>query len=335
MGIKESVEKVMRERRALIAILIVAILWRTVISLDGEIAFWESLCSGIALIIVGWVLFAYMYRMFRELKGWLISNYIYQGIAVSLAIINIYALIYYGMRWSGLLYVEAYLPMDFIFRNIRYIALVVFYCAVMWSARYLKKMHEDYISKSKEKAILHIISPYLYPRLKKLREMSMKELIGTVITDERTLLVILGLAFLWRIVISLDYNITLGESMGSGIVLIIIGWLFFAYIYSMSKKQGDWLELIKVYHGIALGVLAINIYALVYYGMRWYRLAGVGGVIEVFVPLDYLFRDARFFVLVMFYCASIVLSKFLKRAYGEYRLLSTEVSRAASKLSSQ
>ena len=75
---------------------------------------------------------------------------------------------------------------------------------------------------------------------------------------------------------------------------------------------------------MAIGVLAINIYVLVYYAMRWYRLAGVGDVSEAFVPLDYIFRDARFFALVIFYCASIVLSKFMKRAYEEYQLLATE-----------
>ncbi len=331
METKESSEKGILGGQTAIAILIVAILWRAVISLDGEIAFWESLVSGVALIILGWVLFAYMYRMSKELKGWIISNYIYHGIAVCLLIINIYALIYYGMRWCKLLSVEAYLPYDFIFRDIRYIALVVFYCAVMWSAGYPKRMHEEYLSKSKDKAVLHIISPFLYTRVKKLKEMGLKELIATVITDERTLLVIVGLAFLWRIAISLDYNITLGESVGSGIALIIVGWLFFGHIISMSNKQRGWPALAKVYNSTALGVLVINIYVLVYYGMRWYRLAGVGGVAEAFVPLDYLFRDMRFFALVMFYCASIVLSKFLKRAYEEYTLLASKGKKAASK----
>lgn len=322
MGIKDSFEKAILDGRTIIAILIVAIFWRAYISLDGSIAFWESMCSGIALILFSWVLFAYMYLKSRELKGWVMSNWIYQGIAVSMVSINVYVVIYYAMRWYKLLHEEAFLPMDFLFRNIRYLTLVVFYCAVMWSANYVQKMHEDYTSLSREKGLLHLISPYLYARGKKLREMGLKELIGTVITDERTLMVIVGLAFLWRTVISIDFNITIGESMCSGIALFIMGWLFFAHIYSTSKKQEGWLDLVKVYHGIALGVIAINIYVLVYYGMRWYRLLGLGDITEAFVPLDYLFRDARFFALVIFYCASIVLSKFLKRAYEEYRLLS-------------
>jgi hypothetical protein len=335
MGIKDSDEKGMIGGRSAIAILIIAILWRVVISLDGEIVFWESLLSGIALILLGWVLFAYMYRMSKELKGWLISNYIYQGIAISLAIINIYALVYYGMRWYALLSVEAYLPLDFIFRDVRYIALVAFYCAVMWSAQYPKRMYDAYISQSKDKAVLHIINPFLHPRVKKLKQMGLNELIATVLTDERTLLVIVGLAFLWRIVISLDYTITLGESIVSGIALILVGWLFFGYIYSLSSKQRDWPDLVKVYQALALGVLAINIYVLVYYGIRWQVLSGLGGVAETFVPLDYLFRDVRFFALVMFYCASIVLSKFLKRAHEEYSLLSSNEATAASKAASQ
>jgi hypothetical protein len=328
MGIKESIGKVIMDGRTLVAVIFVAILWRAVISLDGEIALWESMCSGIALFIFGWVLFAYMYLKSKNLKGWVMSNWIYQGIAVSMVSINIYVVIYYAMRWFELLHVEAYPQMDYLFRDIRYIALVVFYCAVIWSGIYLKKMHEDYISLSREKGLLRLISSYLYVRGKKLREMGIKELIGTVITDERTLLVIVGLAFLWRTVISIDYNIALWESMCSGIALFIMGWLFFAYVYSMSKKQEDWLDLIKVYHGIAIGLTAINIYVLVYYGMRWYSLAGL--VEEAFVPLDYLFRDARFFALVIFYCASIVLSKFLKRAYEEYQLLSAEAESSKS-----
>lgn len=327
MSKKESDEKGILGGRTAIAIFIVAILWRAWISLGGEITFLESLLSGVALIIFGWVLFVYVYRMSKELKGWLISNYIYQGIAVSLVIINIYALVYYGMRWYNLLTVEAYSPIDFIFRDVRYLALISFYCAVLWSAQYPKKMHEDYIAQSRDKAVLHIINPFLYQRVKKLKDMGMREMTGAIITDERTLLIIVGLAFLWRIVISLDYTITLGESIVSGLTLILVGWLFFGYVLSTSKKQGDWPNLAKVYKGTALGLLAINFYVLVYYGMRWLSLSG-GGTEEAFAPLDYLFRDLRFFALVMFYSASIVLSKFLKRAYEEYSLLSSEASKA-------
>ena len=324
MSIKDSFEKAILDKRTLAVIVAAAILWRTFISLDREIALWESMCSGIALILFGWSLFAYMCLKPKKLKGWIMSNWIYQGIAVSMISINVYVVIYYAMRWYKLLHVEAYVPLDYIFRDVRYLAIVVFYCAVIWSAKHVKSMHEDYVLLSHEKGLLHLISPYLYVRGKKLREMGVKELMSTVITDERTLMVIVGIAFLWRTVISIDYNIALWESMCSGIALFIMGWLFFGYIYSMPRKQKGWPDLVKVYHGIASGLLAINIYVLVYYGMRWYRLIGLGGVAEAFVPLDYLFRDARFFALVMFYCASIVLSKFLKRAYEEYRLLSSE-----------
>jgi hypothetical protein len=202
--------------------------------------------------------------------------------------------------------------------------LVLFYCAVIWSARYPKQMHEEYLSRSKEKTVMHLISPYLFHRVKKLKEMSVKELIGYVITDERTLLVIVGLAFIWRIAVSLDNTISAGENVASGIALIIVGWLFFAYVYSLPKKQGDWSALVKVYHGIALGIFAINIYVLVYYGITWSGVSDAAA--EVALSLEFLLRDVIFIAFVMFYCASITLSKFLKRAYEEYTLLSSEVA---------
>ena len=324
MSIQESSGKAIFDKRTLVLIVVVAILWRTVISLDGKIAFWESLCSGITLILFGWVLFAYVYYKYMKTTGWAISNWLYQGITVSMVSINVYVVIYYVMRWYKLLHTEAYLPMDFLFRDIRYLSLVVFYCAVIWSAKYVQKMHDDYVSLSKEKGLMHFISPFLYTRGKTLREMGLTELIGTVIADERTLMVIVGLAFLWRTVISFNFNISIVESVCSGVALFIMGWLFFAYIAARSMKQKEWLNSVRAYQGVAIGVIAINIYVLVYYAMRWYRLAGVGDVSEAFVPLDYIFRDARFFALVIFYCASIVLSKFMKRAYEEYQLLAPE-----------
>ncbi len=149
MGVKESCGKAMMEKRTVAGGLVVAILWRTYISLDKEITLWESMVSGTALFIVGWTLFAYIFFMSRGLKGWLELNKIYQWIAISLTAINIYVIVYYGMRWyrmagmGGL--AEVLVPLDFLFRDIRYIALVVFYCVVIWLAKYLKKVHEDYI----------------------------------------------------------------------------------------------------------------------------------------------------------------------------------------------
>ncbi|HDS45292.1 MAG TPA: hypothetical protein ENN68_04240 [Methanomicrobia archaeon] len=317
MGVNDSSETgVSGGQIALLGILLVAILWRVVISLDGKITFWESLCSGIPLILLGWVLFGYCYRHTRGLKGWIISNYIYQGIAICLVVVNSYVLIYYGMRWYRLLAVEAYLPLDFIFRDIRYITLVTFYCSVIWSAKYVKKMHEEYISRAKRKTVQQLMSPNLHHRSTKLSEMELAD----IVMDERTLIVIIGLTFLWRIFISLDYEISIWESLISGIAVILLGWIVFAHLYFLFSKQRNWLDLLKVYHATALGVIAMNLYTLVYYGMRWYRLAGSE---EAFVPWDFLFRDVRYFILVMFYCASLVLSTFLKRAYVEYTILST------------
>ena len=173
MSVKESFGKAIMDKRALIAFVVVAILWRTGISLDGEIALWESICSGIALFVIGWTLVAYIYLMSRELKsvaidfeesmaafaalylksrgleGWLELSKIYRWIAVSLAAINVYVIVYYVMRWYRLAGIsgieEALVPLDFLFRNIRFITLVVFYCMVMWLAKCLKKVHADYL----------------------------------------------------------------------------------------------------------------------------------------------------------------------------------------------
>jgi hypothetical protein len=71
MSKKESFSTAIMDKRTLIAILVIAVLWRLVLSLDGKIALWESLCSGIALFIMGWSVFAYIYLMSRELKSWL------------------------------------------------------------------------------------------------------------------------------------------------------------------------------------------------------------------------------------------------------------------------
>lgn len=325
MGIKESLGKVIEDKRTLAVIIILAILWRAYISSDKEIALWESICSGIALIILGWILFAYFYDISVKLKGWIISNRVYQGVTVCLSVINIYVLIYYGMRWYRLVHVETYPPLDFILRDVRYVALVVFYCAVIWSAGYLKKLHEKYTALSEKRTLLHIVSPYLFPRGKKLKEMSMRELVGMVIMDERTLIVIIALTFLWRTGISLDRRIDPWESVGSGVALFIMGWLFFAYICSMPEKVKDLAELVKIYHGISVGIIAINVYVIVYYAMTWY--GSIGGVPEAYVPLESIFGDISYFALVIFYCASIALSKYLKRAHEGYSLLSAEVSK--------
>ncbi|MEA2032043.1 MAG: hypothetical protein U9N41_00480 [Euryarchaeota archaeon] len=149
MTIKESFGKAIMDKRTLIVIIVIAILWRTGISINGKIALWESVCSGIALFMMGWALFAYIFSMSRGLKGWSELNRIYHWIAVSLAAINVYVIVYYAMRWYRLAglggVTESLVPLDPLFRDIRYIVLVVFYCVVIWLSKYLKKMHADYM----------------------------------------------------------------------------------------------------------------------------------------------------------------------------------------------
>lgn len=151
--------------------------------------------------------------------------------------------------------------------------------------------------------------------------MSVKESLGTAIMGKRTLIVILAIAILWRTGVSLDGQIALWESMCSGIALLIMGWFICVYIYLMSREIKSWLRLSKIYYWIAISVAAINTYVLVYYGMRWYRLAGLKGVVEAAVPWDFLFRDIRYLVLVVFYCVVIWLAKYLEEMYRDYLLV--------------
>ncbi len=151
MDMRESSGNFVMNRRTLAGVMVIAILWRAFISSDRTIALWESVCSGIALFIMGWTLFAYIFSMSRGLKGWLELNTIYRWIAVSLVAINIYVIIYYGTRWYRLASTtESYVPLDFLFRDIRYIVLVLYYCVVIWLAKHLKKVYDDYMLLFKE-----------------------------------------------------------------------------------------------------------------------------------------------------------------------------------------
>ncbi len=300
---REPVFEVVTDDRIVAALIGVAVLWRVAVSLDKTEALWESICSGISLFIMGWVLFGYLCSMSRKPTHWPISNKIYHGVSVSLLVLNVYVALYYVMRWSELLHVEVHQPLNFFLQTARYLSFVIFYVAIVWSAKYLKKMHEE--------------CRFLLSRSMR-RTLGLRETVFNVITDERTLLVMIGMAFLWRTIISFDYNITIGESMASGITLIIMGWFLFGYILALSVKARDKLELTRVIQGITLALCTINLYALCYYGMRWYSLVAVEGFVEAFEPVDFLFRDIGFFSLVLYYYAAIVLSKFLDKACADY-----------------
>ena len=313
-NMREPVFKVITGDRIPIVIIGVAVVWRLLVGLDRAEALWESICSGISLFILGWFLFGYMHSMSLKPTRWPVSNKIYQGIGISLLVLNVYAVICYVLRWFGLLHVEVHQPLDFIFQTTRYLSFLIFYAAMVWSAKYLKRMHAGYrllLSRSK------------------LRKTGMREAVFTVITDDRTLLVLIGMAFLWRTVISFDYKVTLGESMASGITLIIMGWYLFGYIFAFSVKARDKIELPKVIQGFTFALCTINLYALCYYGMLWYSLVTVEGFGEAFVAIDFLFRDIGFFSLVLFYYAAIVLSKTFDTACADYTV---PLKNAASQL---
>lgn len=150
--------------------------------------------------------------------------------------------------------------------------------------------------------------------------MSVKEALEKAIEDNRTLVVIIVAAILWRTFISLDKQIALWESMSSGIALIIMGWILFGYISSLATRTIR-PSVAKIYHGIAIALIGINIYVIVYYIMRWYLLGGFAGVQEPLVPLDFVFRDISFCMLVIFYCTAIALSKYLEKASAECEYL--------------
>jgi len=307
MGASETFEKVIMDWRTLAVIAVVTILWRTVVSLDKQITLWESVCSGVVLIILGWFIFSYLYLLSKRETSWIISNKMAQGIAVTVSALNVYVLVYYAMRWHRLMTeTEVYVPRDYLMRDVRYAMLVLAYCGIIWAAGHLRKMHDNYMLVTKD--------------MPERRKAGASEVIFSILTDERSVIVILGAVFLWRAVISFDKQIVLWESMCSGMAIIMLGWILLGYISSLSVRTTR-PTVAKIYQGFAFALLAVNMYALVYYGMRWYRLIFMPASEEALIPLDFVLRDIRYFVLVIFYCTSIVLSKYLERASEECEFL--------------
>ena len=308
MSVKESVFKVVTDERILVVIVGIAILWRAAASSDEKITFWESACSCISLMIIGWLLFGYMYSMSVKPTDWPVTNRIYRGIAVCLIVLNIYVVIYCGLRWFELPLIEVSVLRVFIFRDVRYVLFVLYYCVAIASARYLRGMKENYRLLIKERP--------------KKRAKDIKEAIFYVMTHERTLVVVIAAAILWRVVIRSDHIVTFWESTVSGISLIVWGWSIFGYLCALSIKVKHRVDLTRVIQHVALGLCAINIYAVFYYGMRWYELIGIimGEVTETYVPqpLDIVFRDIRYIMLVLFYCTIVLLARHLVKAYEDY-----------------
>lgn len=295
--------KVLTDDRILLLIIVSAIAWRAVVSLDGTEVLWESICSGISLFILGWLLFGYLYSRSRRPTPWPVSNGIYQRISFNLLVLNGYILLSYALRWSSLLQIEVHRPLELAFRDIQYLLFVIFYAAVLWSTKPLKRMHERY---------RFLVSRSMLP------ERSLRSALFKVLTDERTLLVLIGIAFLWRTGLSFDYTITFWESTCSYIIQLIIGWFLFGYLCALSVKVKKRVELRMVSQGLACALCAINLYALAYYGIMVYGLIALQDVEERFTPIVYIFGDARFFTLVLFYYTTILISKFLEKAYADY-----------------
>ncbi len=308
MNKREVLFRAITDERVLIVIAGIALLWRAVISSDEKISLWESACSGVSLFIIGWVIFVYMYSMSWKPTDWPVTNRIYRSIAVSVLVINVYAAIYYGIKWSGLPHVEISVPQDYVYQDLRYVIFMTYYCVVIAAARYLREMHEKYRLLIKERA--------------RKRAKNIKEAIFFVMTHERTLVVVIAAAILWRVAIHADNGVTFWASTVSGISLIVWGWSIFGYLCALSVKVKRKPDLTRVIQHVALGLCAINVYAIFYYGLRWYEQICriMGEVTETYVPqpLDMVFKDVRYVMLVLFYCAIVLLAKHLVTAYGNY-----------------
>lgn len=308
MNKREVLFRAITDERILIVIAGIALLWRAVISSDEKISLWESACSGVSLFIVGWLIFGYMCSMSRKPTDWPVTSRIYRSIAVSLLVINIYIAIYYGMKWLGLLHVEISVSQDYIYQDLRYVIFMMYYCVAIAAARNLRGMKENYRLLIKEST--------------KKRAKNIKEAIFYVMTHERTLVVVIAAAILWRVAIRADNEVVFWESTVSGISLIVWGWSIFGYLCALSVKVRHKIDLTRVIQHVALGLCAVNIYAVFYYGLRWYEQICriMGEVTETYVPqpLDMVFKDVRYVMLVVFYCAIVLLAKHLVKAYEDY-----------------
>jgi len=306
MGAKGSFMHVAMDWRILAVIVVAAILGRVLISIDQKVAVWESIVSGAFLIILGWFIFSYLYSMSKRETEWIISNRVAQGLTVSVSALNVYVLVCLAMRWYRLMTeTEAYVPQDILLRDVRFAVLVLAYCGIIWAMGYLKKMHDNYLLVTEE--------------MPERRKAGVQEAIFSILTDERTVIVLIGTVFLWRSIISFDKQIVLWESMCSGMGLFILGWVLFGYISSLAVRTIR-PSVAKIYQGLSFSLFAVNLYVLVYYGMRWYSIISPG-VEEALVPLDFVFRDVRYFMLAIFFCTAIALSKYLERASEECEYL--------------
>lgn len=299
----ERVPRVLTDDRMVGGLPVLALVWRVLVSRDQTEVLWESLCSGLSLFLLGWICFGYVYSLSRKPTRWPVSTILCQRISLGLLVLNGYLLMYYGLRWAGLLHLEAFLPLDFIVRDVRYVTFVLAYATILWTMKYQKQMQQCY---------RFLFSP------SKLADRSIRERVFKVITDERTLLVLIGLAFLWRTVISFDYTLTIGESMASGIALLIIGWFLLGYMCALAVETRARVALSRLVQGLIFALGTLNVYVLLYYSMTWYRLVTAGHFREALAPLDSLFGDLRFFSFVFFYFTTMLVAKSVEKASGDY-----------------
>jgi hypothetical protein len=124
-------------------IVILVVLWRVYVTLNEGVTLWESIVSGIALMLIGWYCTVTTLQLRKTITGLL--NKIYLWIGTSTACINIFVLLYYIERW-GVIFMGAsnVVPLENIWRSLRFILYTLFYCSIFWLTNYLKEMSDDY-----------------------------------------------------------------------------------------------------------------------------------------------------------------------------------------------
>jgi len=134
-----------RKRLALVllGIVIAAVLWRWYVTYNMQVSLGESVASGVVVIIMGWYCVAMIFQTRKALTGLLRKIYLWIG--TSTACINIFAIIYYAERWQVISMGAAHvLPLEALWRSLRFILWITFYCSLLWLTNYLKEMSEEY-----------------------------------------------------------------------------------------------------------------------------------------------------------------------------------------------
>lgn len=126
----------------LVAITVALLVWRIYVTYDGLITFTESVISGIALMALGWFGFFRIFYLSTKISGWLKLDKIYRMIAFFILGIDIHILMDYTEKWMGymsgeMIHFELGTPMDYFFRDVGYMVLVLTFVILIRVCYYL------------------------------------------------------------------------------------------------------------------------------------------------------------------------------------------------------